>query len=555
MFTTVQRRPSVRVYQRGCDSNLPEECFTLNIGTLNTRTLYNNDSKLEHLLNEMTHFKIDILGISETHWSLETLEAFEKSDYTIIHSGRNDNIHRQGVALILHKGTAEHLKGYELVSERLLVIQLETSTDPLFIFQVYAPDSTYIEEEVEAFYETLQDHINKLPRKRKLVLLGDFNAKVGQQSHTVWPRIVGKFCVGDKNSNGEKLLQLCAINQFSIMNTLYQQPRHRLVTWTSPDRRTQSQLDFIIVPSDSRNQVKKCRVYNSFDVDSDHSLVMMKYTMKKKKPKKFSNVSTRFAVEKLQDVEIKDAFQIKIGGAFHQLMEKDDISLEEMYNSFTQCVNTITNESVGKRRRKLVDGMSAQTAALCEERRKARITMLADPSNVDAASRYKTLNKEVKRAVKMTKIRKMEEKVKQIESDYRENKTHNLFQNVRDLEGKPKKPLMAVKDNLGNKKTNIDDTLSIWKNHFHRHLNKAFPREEEMIDKIEIPNCNNEEFTIEKDQIAKAIKALKSRKAPGHDGITAEVLKAGGEQMIDMSHKIFNRVLEKKMSLQNGQRC
>ena len=494
----------------------------------------------------MKRFKIDILAISETHWSLETPEAFVKNNYTIIHSGRNDNIYRQGVAIILHKGIAENLQGYDLVSERLMVIQIEKSTDPMFILQVYAPDSTYSEEEVEAFYETLQNYINRLPRKRKLVVLGDFNAKVGQQSYEVWPRIAGRFSIGNKNSNGEKLLQFCAINQFSIINTLYKQPKHRLVTWTSPDRRTQSQIDFIIVPTDSRGQVKKCRVYNSFDVDSDHSLVLMKYTWKKRKTKNFPKVSNRYAVEKFQDNEIKNTFQTKIGGAFQQLMEKEDITLEEMYNSFTKCVNSITNESVGKRKRKEVAGMSVETAALCEERRKARTAMLNDPSNSDATAKYKTLNKEVKRAVKNAKISNMEEKVKQIESDYRQNKTHDLFRNVRDLEGKPKKPLMAVKDDLGNKKTNIEDTLSIWKNHFHRHLNKKFPREEDTIDLIEIPNLNQEELVIEKAEIVKAINTLKSRKAPGHDGITAEVLKAGGEQMINILHKIFNRVLREE---------
>ena len=64
-----------------------------------------------------------------------------------------------------------------------------------------------------------------------------------------------------------------------------------------------------------------------------------------------------------------------------------------------------------------------------------------------------------------------------------------------------------------------------------------------MIDKIEIPNNNSDDYVIGKDQIAKAMKVLKSMKAPGHDGITAEVLKAGGEQMIDVLHEIFNTAL------------
>ena len=46
------------------------------IATWNVRTM-NDDGKLDQLLNEVTRFKIDILGASETHWTTDTQEAFE----------------------------------------------------------------------------------------------------------------------------------------------------------------------------------------------------------------------------------------------------------------------------------------------------------------------------------------------------------------------------------------------------------------------------------------------------------------------------------------------
>ena len=144
MFVNVRNRPSVRVNHRGCVSNLPEESSEfVNIGTFNTRTLHDNDQKLELLLKEMTRLNICILGVSETHWAQEMPESFEKDDYIVIQSGRKDAIHRQGVATILHRSIAENLQGYELISQRLMMVQVETSTDQLFIYQTYAPDSTY----------------------------------------------------------------------------------------------------------------------------------------------------------------------------------------------------------------------------------------------------------------------------------------------------------------------------------------------------------------------------------------------------------------------------
>ena len=47
----------------------------------------NDDGKLDQLLNEMTRFKIDILGASETHWTTDTQEAFEHQNFVILQAG------------------------------------------------------------------------------------------------------------------------------------------------------------------------------------------------------------------------------------------------------------------------------------------------------------------------------------------------------------------------------------------------------------------------------------------------------------------------------------
>ena len=66
----------------------------------NVRTLH-QEGQLDLFLDELEKFNIDIVGISETHWCSDVDVAFQQNRYTIIHSGREDGIHRQGVALIL----------------------------------------------------------------------------------------------------------------------------------------------------------------------------------------------------------------------------------------------------------------------------------------------------------------------------------------------------------------------------------------------------------------------------------------------------------------------
>ena len=68
----------------------------LNIGTWNVRTLYQS-GKLDNLIQELNHMKIDIMGIAETRWT-DTGKII-KDDYTKIYSGGED--HKNGVGIIL----------------------------------------------------------------------------------------------------------------------------------------------------------------------------------------------------------------------------------------------------------------------------------------------------------------------------------------------------------------------------------------------------------------------------------------------------------------------
>ena len=101
------------------------------------------------------------------------------------------------------------------------------------VIQVYALTSNAEEAEVEWFYEDLQDLIELTPKKDVLFIIGDWNAKVGSQEI---PGVTGKFGLGVQKEAGQKLIEFCQENALLIANTLFQQHRRRLYTWTSPDR-------------------------------------------------------------------------------------------------------------------------------------------------------------------------------------------------------------------------------------------------------------------------------------------------------------------------------
>ena len=100
------------------------------------------------------------------------------------------------------------------------------------VIQVYAPNSNAEEAEVERFYEDLHDLLELTPKKDVLLIIGDWNAKVGSQET---PGVTGKFGLGIRNEAGQRLIVFFQENPLVIANTLFQQHNRRLYTWTSPD--------------------------------------------------------------------------------------------------------------------------------------------------------------------------------------------------------------------------------------------------------------------------------------------------------------------------------
>ena len=111
------------------------------------------------------------------------------------------------------------------------------------VIQVYAPTSNAKEGEVEWFYKDLQDLLELTPKKDVLFIIGDWNAKVGSQET---PGVTGKFGLAIRNEAGQRLTEFCQENVLVIANTLFQQHKRRLYTWTSPDGQCRIQIDYIL---------------------------------------------------------------------------------------------------------------------------------------------------------------------------------------------------------------------------------------------------------------------------------------------------------------------
>ena len=452
----------------------------------------------------------------------------------------------------MEKNISNVLIDFELISERMMSITLSTKRGPLTIFQVYAPDSTYDDEVFYEFFDALEDNINKLPASHNFLILGDFNARVGENPGDVWPNNSGRFGFGQINDRGSYLLQFCATHNLVITNTLFKHNMNRRPTWLHPNGKNRSQIDFVIVQQRLKSTIKNNRVYNSASVGSDHSLLSTQIDLRTIRRKHHSKrVPKRFNVQKLiSDPSCAEQLQIKIGGLFEPLLAlgDDEIEIENLYERFKIITNDVTKESVGYRTRKLVEGMPPELENLCQRRRALRIKVFNEPNEVVYAE-YRALNREVKNKVKACKSALLQKKVEELESDYQHSNSHNLFKAVRSLESKPPKTLTAAKDKTGALKTHLDEVLVCWEEHFKGHLNTSFPHDESALDTIpDLEQDPQQTADITVDEIRKSIKRCKYHKAPGIDQITAEAIRQGGEPMVQMLHKISRKVWSEEVT-------
>ena len=111
-------------------------------------------------------------------------------------------------------------------------------------------------------------------------IVGDWDEKVGSQEI---PGVTGKFGLGVQNKAGQRLTEFCQENTLVIANTLFQQHKRRLYTWTSPDGQYRNQTYYILCSQRWRSSIQSVKTRWEADSSSDYELLSAKFRLKLKK--------------------------------------------------------------------------------------------------------------------------------------------------------------------------------------------------------------------------------------------------------------------------------
>jgi exonuclease III len=195
----------------------------LKFATWNVQGIAHKEEQLDDILAKKG---ISVAVISETKKKLQGTR--ETRNFLQFYCGVEREVWaRAGIMLMIHKCLKSAINDYTFWNERIIQMRLKRSRGYLSIIGVYASVEGE-EEESDKFYQKLQTILNKINKNDTVMLMGDFNARVGNSKIE---QCIGTFGEQTCNRNGIKLIDFVVCNQLKIMNTMFDHKDSHKFTW------------------------------------------------------------------------------------------------------------------------------------------------------------------------------------------------------------------------------------------------------------------------------------------------------------------------------------
>ena len=505
------------------------------MGCLNVRGCGKNEKKCQ-IVDMFKERKLDVLALSETKVKGKGEHTWEGQ--RVIVSGVDERCRaREGVGIMLAGRLWGKVKEYVCVSSRIVWVRLNIRGSKVVIVSVYGPGMERSETERMQFWEGLNECLAGFDESERVIVMGDLNAKVGDRERG---DVVGRFGVPGMNENGECLLELCEERRLSVGNTWFEKKRIHKYTWQRENGEDKSLLDVILIQSKWKKSLIDVMVRRGVAGGlSDHFLVESKMKIAGPRHREYTRAGTIREVkyQELEKLEVREAYRQRIDVEWELVRHRELMGVEEEFGMFRSGVVGSAAAECGYRKlgrkSKNSEWWDEEVRGLVKEKRKLYEVQLQtrDERDVD---RYKRQNGVVKRKVKEKKEVADGRFGERLSKNFKDNK--KMFWKDVNMEMKKDDQMdTKIKDADGNILSEENAVRNRWKEYFEELLNVDDGREVEM-NEVQLNGANrNARMVMElnEDDVRKAVKKLKKGKSPGIDGITSEMLKYGGESIIE----------------------
>ncbi|XP_038073012.1 uncharacterized protein LOC119741333 [Patiria miniata] len=400
------------------------------------------------------------------------------------------------------------------ISPRLMSLRMCLSTGYVTLISAYAPTLTSTPESKDDFYLQLSELLHNIPAGDGIILLGDFNARIGSDC-SAWKNVIGPHGVGRMNDNGQRLLELCASYNLCIANTFFAGSVRSKVTWKHPRSQHWHQLDHIIVRQRQLRDTTHCRSLHSADCNTDHALVRCKLRLLLKK---FHRATHRplpaIDTVSTHDISHVTQFQELLSGNFSSA--PISANPEGAWSRFRSVVYNSAVSAFGRCSRKQPDWFRDSADILLpapENKRSARnkCRLINTRSSKAALRAAKSTVQRLTRAALQRYWSHLSDRIQRCADS---GDLRGLYQGIKEAIGPTPKKSAPLLSSTGAILTDQTAQLDRWVEHYSSLYNSD----------AALPILKEVDNSITLEEVKHAINGLKNNKAPGTDSIPPEVI-------------------------------
>ena len=347
------------------------------------------------------------------------------------------------------------------------------------IVSVYSPTLDSSDDVKDRLYDTLYSTLRIISQDDKIILLGDFYARVGR-NHDIWHGVIGHHGVGNMNSSCLRLLSLCSELGLAITNTFFQLRDMHKTFWMHPRSKHWHLIDYVIVRRRDLNEVQITRDMRGEECSTDHRLIRSTLRLTVKPPARRQKPRNKLNVYAAHNQNIREELRNAIDQSLSHISTTTTLNCTSKLTMEWQALSSAllaasqsTHGNMDRRHQDWFDDNATDIRSLIHDIDAAHDALLRSPTFRTLRERFSSKRATVQRKLRWIENNWWAEKAAQIQSYANINDTKSFYETPKAVYGPRHFSLHPVRSIDGDLIKNKELILKRWAEYLQNLLNKV----------------------------------------------------------------------------------